>query len=545
MYLGSNEVPDFVEVPVTFEKIELLTDGGGVSLSYVVRINGKEYFMKQLRPEYASELRYRTLFFKEYETGRRISNEHIVKYESIGENADGLYLLMEYINGSTLEEKVANEPEWFASESNMERFLFQLLDGLKTLHDQNVAFLDLSPRNIMFAQVSGGVKIVDLGFCLTDGYAHTAGRTLGFAAPELEEGRLEDIDARTDIYAVGRLMKYIEERAGVKYSRRMRNIMRRCLKEDRHERFENVEMIRMALNQKRRIMRTVTVLCSIIAVIAAIWGWKNFEGTEEHKQLMMYLESDAEVGGIYYVITSKDSATCMAIGRKTKLEEDKETGDVSIYMTDKLDIGGKDYVVTKISDWAFFNYQDITSVSFSSALKEIGAYAFCEDSSLVYASIPEGVTTMGDHVFFSAALRGVKLPGSLRIIDNASFAKNRFLEEVVIPEGVETLGVDAFGGCISLRSVTLPSTLKTIRRGVFWECGKLTEITIPAACSTIGEYAFFYCDSLKDVYNLSPEPQDIPRIFNRKDITVHVQASSAEKYRNAQHWGDLTIVGDL
>ena len=38
---------------------------GATSLSYVVRVEGKQYFMKQLRPEYASELRYRAAFYKE------------------------------------------------------------------------------------------------------------------------------------------------------------------------------------------------------------------------------------------------------------------------------------------------------------------------------------------------------------------------------------------------------------------------------------------------------------------------------------------------
>lgn len=62
---------------------------------------------------------------------------------------------------------------------------------------------------------------------------------------------------------------------------------------------------------------------------------------------------------------------------------------------------------------------------------------------------------------------------------------------------------------------------------------------------TIGEYAFFHCDSLKHVYNYSPEPQSLSVIFNRKDITIHVPAASAEKYHNAQHWKDMVIVGDL
>jgi hypothetical protein len=523
------------------ELIEPLQSVGATSLSYVARIDGKQYFMKQLRPEYASELRYRSMFYKEYETGRRISDRHVVRYESIGENADGLYLLMEHINGLTLDEKVGSEPEWFASESNMEGFLIQLLSGLDALHACNVAYLDLNPRNIMFAQVSGEVKIVDLGFCFTDGYAHTAGRTLGFAAPELVEGRMGEIDARTDIYAVGRLMHYISERAGVKYSRRMERIMDRCLKEDKNARFESAKAMVNAIGQKRRMMRVAGALCAVAAIIAAVAGWRMFEGTAAHRQLMMYLQHDAEVAGVYYVVTSKDSATCMAIGRQLHLEADKETGAVCVYLSDKVKIGRKEYDLTKIADSAFCNSIDIESVSFPSTLREIGEYAFYRDSSLVYVNIPEGVVSIGGHSFDGTGIKGVKLPRSLRVIGNAAFAQNMHLKDIVVPEGVETLDVDAFGGCRGLQSVTLPSTLKRINRGVFWKCYALKEISIPAGCTTIGEYAFYHCDSLKHIYNHSLEPQNVPLIFNRKGITLHVPAASVDKYKAAAQWKECIV----
>ena len=70
------------------------------------------------------------------------------------------------------------------------------------------------------------------------------------------------------------------------------------------------------------------------------------------------------------------------------------------------------------------------------------------------------------------------------------------------------------------------------------------ELYAPKA-ETIGEYAFFHCDSLTDVYNYSHEPQVLIAIFNRRDINVHVPEASAEKYRNAHHWGNMNIIGDL
>ena len=91
----------------------LARTSGGTSFVYSVCIKGKMFFMKQLRPEYNKELLYRSMFMKEYELGRRIDNKHIVRYESIDENADGLYLLAEYVKGWNIEEKIAQEPEFF------------------------------------------------------------------------------------------------------------------------------------------------------------------------------------------------------------------------------------------------------------------------------------------------------------------------------------------------------------------------------------------------------------------------------------------------
>ncbi len=158
-------------------------------------------------------------------------------------------------------------------------------------------------------------------------------------------------------------------------------------------------------------------------------------------------------------------------------------------------------------------------------------------------NIPEGITEIANHCFYATGVKAVKLPKSLRSIGDASFAENRFLKEIVLPEGVETLGVDAFGGCRTMHSITLPSTLKRISRGAFWKCKELKEISIPAGCRTIGEYAFYYCDNLKNIYNYSLEPQDIPVIFNSKDITIHVPEVAVSRYKAALHWKDYTIVG--
>ena len=107
--------------------------------------------------------------------------------------------------------------------------------------------------------------------------------------------------------------------------------------------------------------------------------------------------------------------------------------------------------------------------------------------------------------------------------------------------------VDAMAVLLGIvtEKLTHISSLKSIARGVFWDCPSLEEVRIPAGVSAIGEYAFFYCTNLKHVYNYAHEPQPVSVIFKTQDITIHVPATSVEKYRNAQHWRNMMIVGDL
>ncbi|MBQ2446825.1 MAG: leucine-rich repeat domain-containing protein, partial [Bacteroidales bacterium] len=159
--------------------------------------------------------------------------------------------------------------------------------------------------------------------------------------------------------------------------------------------------------------------------------------------------------------------------------------------------------------------------------------------------IPEGVSRIGAKSFYKSGIESIKVSSHVKKIEHGVFAICKNLKNVQLPEGLESLGLDAFGECIELQFIELPSTLKNIDRGVFWRCTNLQKIEIPAGVESIGEYAFFYCDSLKDVYNYALEPQPLSVIFNRKDIRVHVPQASVEKYRQAQHWGKMIIVGDL
>ena len=104
-----NQTSDFI-VNDKSAGMELLGSHGATSIAYRKLANGQACFMKKLRPELRRDERYRDLFYKEYNTAKGISSPYIVKYFDIKDDADGLYILMEYVNGGTLKEKIEKEP---------------------------------------------------------------------------------------------------------------------------------------------------------------------------------------------------------------------------------------------------------------------------------------------------------------------------------------------------------------------------------------------------------------------------------------------------
>ena len=527
------ESSDFVKATGNSSLTFHANDAGRMS-SMVVVVNGKEYFRKQLPEQSRGDLRLRMALYKEFNVGRQIDCPYIVKYTEINEDENGVYVLMEHVNGMSMAEKMKAEPAYFSNLRNTTKLLRQLLKALKALHSKNIAYLDLKPENIMLTQVSNNVKLIDLGGCFADSNSFTAERTKAYAAPELANDLIGEVDARTDIYGVGKLIEYIEVNAGVRLPEYLKQIKQRCLQEDKTQRYATADAVLDALNRKVQVMRGA--IYGMVVLVACALGWQWYSSTEHYHRTSLWLRSDALIDGVYYAKSSEDSATCCVMGWKDQ---------TNLYLRDKIVIKGKEYTTTEIADGVFKGREEIESVFFPKGLRRIGAEAFFGCKSLLNVTLPEGFTELGHACFKGSGVKNVSFPKSLKSIGHASFAECNNMTGLVIPEGVETLEMDAFACCANLVNVRLPSTLKTISRGVFWDCPGLTEITIPAGVTTIGEFAFFYCNNLKHVYNYAPEPQAVSVIFKFPYVKIHVPAASVGLYRNAQHWEALEITGDL
>lgn len=250
------ESSQFTSQQSRFESIEQLDTQGATCDTFRVKLYGKLHFLKRLRPEYVGDIRYHEALRKEFETGYQLEHPNLVRYISL--DADSI--LMEYVDGETLTQRLATHPDYFKNRKNADRFVRQLLDAISYLHSHQVLHLDLKPDNILLTRINDDVKLIDLGFCRSDAFVDTQGYTSGFAAPEQFAGGM--VDARTDIYAVGKILERLPDH------RIYNKVIASCTAIEPAERYQSIEEIRSDINRRQHYSRYVAVFVAIAAVLA-------------------------------------------------------------------------------------------------------------------------------------------------------------------------------------------------------------------------------------------------------------------------------------
>ncbi|HQT63986.1 MAG: hypothetical protein B7Z75_03615 [Acidocella sp. 20-57-95] len=141
-------------------------------------------------------------FKREAQAAGRLSHPNIVGVFDYGETPEIAYIVMEFVDGTTLKH-VLDKKERFET-GEVVRIMDGLLAGLQFSHDRGVIHRDIKPANIMLTK-AGEVKIADFGIARIESSSMTqAGTMLGtpsYMSPEQFMG--QTVDARTDIYSSG------------------------------------------------------------------------------------------------------------------------------------------------------------------------------------------------------------------------------------------------------------------------------------------------------------------------------------------------------
>ena len=247
----------FSEVEQSFPDAELLEVGGTTCECYRVKLYGKLHFLKRLKPELRTHPQYAAALQKEFELGYPLEHPHLVRYTA--KTPDGI--LMEYVDGETLSEFAEHHPDYFAKREQADRFLQQLLSVVGYLHSHQIVHLDLKPGNILITRIGHDVKLIDLGYSYADCYTDTTGHTDKYAAPEQKYGTSR-VDARTDIYAIGRILQTLP------CAHYYNKVIKRCTEEQMYLRYSSIDELRRAVSPRRNHRWILAVIVMVIVFLA-------------------------------------------------------------------------------------------------------------------------------------------------------------------------------------------------------------------------------------------------------------------------------------
>ena len=198
-----------------------------------------------------------SLLKREYAMSLSISHHGIAYVFTYEEDSPvGPCIVMEHVDGTSLDAWLATGP----SEKRRKDIFRQMLDAVEYIHSRGVVHNDLSPQNILVTRDGERVKIIDFGYSDDGSYVtdKSLGGTIGYASPELRAGA--DVDARSDIWSIGRLATDI-------FGSRYRRLWRKCTRNSPDGRYNNIAALRKAW-ERYYIPLRLSVAAVLIAAIA-------------------------------------------------------------------------------------------------------------------------------------------------------------------------------------------------------------------------------------------------------------------------------------
>ena len=192
--------------------------------------------IKVLPEHVASDPSLKQRFEREARTVAALNHPHICTLHDVGKEGDVDFLVMEYLEGETVADRIARKGA--LSLDDALHYAIEIADALDKAHRQGIIHRALKPGNIMLT--TAGAKLLDFGLAklrkphadigaggsqATEGRSLTGeGKILGtlqymYMAPEQLEGK--EADTRTDIFAFGAIV-YEMLRGGQRLKGRVR-----------------------------------------------------------------------------------------------------------------------------------------------------------------------------------------------------------------------------------------------------------------------------------------------------------------------------------
>jgi len=185
---------------------------GGMSAVYLAhdRQLDRQVAVKVMLPFDDEEAETFTIrFVNEARILARLNHPNIVHVYDFAATESGLRIIMEYVEGRTLYQRVADDGAM--DEVEVAAIACEVLDALDVIHTEDVIHRDIKPGNVML-DGRGRVKVMDFGIAMTDAQDEdrttesSVVGTMKFMAPE--QANAETVSPRTDLFSVGATMAF-------------------------------------------------------------------------------------------------------------------------------------------------------------------------------------------------------------------------------------------------------------------------------------------------------------------------------------------------
>jgi len=260
--------------------------------------------IKVIRPQVSGNADVHDRFLREARAATRVQHPNVALLHDFAALPDGShYMVWEYIDGENLAQRLRARGTLTPREAV--QIAIQTLNGLEAIHRAGIIHRDIGPENLMIANDTSTVKIIDLGVAKIDDPDVAVTATgifvgkLRYAAPEQLGFMAENerIDARADLYSVGMVLYEMlagrppfEGKSPVDYFRHhseetavqlvdldrilpgseaLKAVLRRALQRARNKRFQNAAEFRAALEQVEATLPDLDATVRVRETVAA------------------------------------------------------------------------------------------------------------------------------------------------------------------------------------------------------------------------------------------------------------------------------------
>lgn len=273
---------------------------GGMGAVYRARQRelGREIALKLVPMDPADELVPPERLTREAQALARLSHRRIVAIHEVRRLPDHLCLVMEYVSGGNLRQRLVHEA---LGESEIVELVLQVCDGLAHAHAQGVVHRDIKPENVLLT-ADGQVKLADFGLAklspcesLAQPALTRTGQAFGsahYVAPE-QIASTAQVDARADLYAVGVMLyemltgtlpaiDYVAPSSLRPMDPRWDKVVRRLLRRDPQARYARAEDLAddlLAIRQTPPLRRRPWLAAGLVTLL--VLGGIGLAGRQE------------------------------------------------------------------------------------------------------------------------------------------------------------------------------------------------------------------------------------------------------------------------